>query len=69
MKKKGRSTEVLGTIVFAFHVMASLSASAVLAQDQNGSQSQGFTDFFHNSVVGSNVPWIDVSETPGPYDV
>jgi hypothetical protein len=67
MKKKGRSTELLGTIVFAFLVMASLSASAVLAQDQNGSQGQGFTDFFHNSVVGSNMPWIDVSETPGPF--
>ncbi len=60
MKETRRVIELLGAVALAFLVIAGLSANAALAQDQ------GFMGFFHNAAVGSNTPWADFSETPGP---
>ena len=62
MKKTGRLIEWLSTIGLVVLAIVGLSASIVLAQDQD----QGVSGFFHNAVVGSNMPWLDFSETPGP---
>src|SRR3984893_10307238 len=60
MKKIGRVIELLAAITLAFLTMLGLSASMVFAQDQ------GFLGAFHQATVGSNMPWLDLSETPGP---
>jgi hypothetical protein len=60
MKKIGRVIELWAAITLAFLTMLGLSASMVLAQDQ------GFLGAFHQATVGSNMPWLDLSETPGP---
>jgi hypothetical protein len=60
MKKTGRVVELLAAITLAFLAMLGLSASMVFAQDQ------GFLGGFHTATVGSNMPWLDFSETPGP---
>jgi len=64
MKKKPRVIELLGTVALVFLVTAALSGTAVLAQDQT--QDSGFMGAFHEAVYGSNMPWLDLSETPGP---
>jgi hypothetical protein len=60
MKKAGRVIELLAAITLVFLAMLGLSASMVFAQDQ------GFMGAFHQATVGSNMPWLDFSETPGP---
>jgi hypothetical protein len=60
MKKAGRVIELLAAITLVFLAMLGLSASMVSAQDQ------GFLGAFHQATVGSNMPWLDLSETPGP---
>jgi hypothetical protein len=64
MKKAGRVIELLAAMVLAFFALVSLSANMGFAQNQ--SQDQGFMGAFHQATVGSNTPWFDLSETPGP---
>jgi len=66
MINTGRMIRWLSAVALAFIAMVGLSASIVLAQAQSPDQDQGVTGFFHNAVVGSNMPWLDFSETPGP---
>jgi hypothetical protein len=65
MKKAGRVIEMLAAMALVFFALVGLSASMGFAQDQ--SQNQGFMGAFHQAIVGSNTPWFDLSETPGPF--
>jgi hypothetical protein len=64
MKKTQRVIELLGAVALTFLAMVCFSANGVFAQDQ--SQDSGLTGVFHDAVYGSNMPWLDFSETPGP---
>jgi hypothetical protein len=62
MKKAGRVIELLAAMALAFFALVGLSENMGFAQDQN----QGLMGNFHQAAVGSNTPWFDFSETPGP---
>jgi len=65
MNKIRSMIELLIAIAFVFLAMVGLSGGIVFAQDQG--QGSSFLGPFRNAVIGSNTPWLDLSETPGPF--